>query len=502
VKDKYAQADVLGVIEVEKKNLDNLLAEELKVVRDNHKLQVDFALLRIADDNTPMADTYTNKAERRLTALGYSDGFKSLRKFRLADIDMATEDRVMQENGELLKGVTRTAPPPCFRGVPLPEKIDLPDHLSENQRRGAENFYKTYSDACKEAQNKPEPTPPAGYMKQAFDEWQTAQGEVAKLDQSVSDARRDFIAKKEVYDRAAEELARAKESGPAAEKKIREAADLLKKDFEAAKHVKDFVEKKSDAAERADAIIVLLSAAAGAEISTSDAELQKAANVAKQIPSLAGDIRGLVEQARAPSVNNLLIELNHQVVLLEYANRLRTLAQQRVDILKTKYDAFKEESRLWLRFRDAVCSYAMVSEKKEFPREECDNFKITEKGKTCAVSDTLASNDCVLAKRWNENIERQANDTATRELYKAMAAYLQALAVQATQNEQTYRLIDVRHQETLASRESALRAWDNLVSVPIRQIDAYYQAGLKPAEIADLIVKALGFTAIAIGVAQ
>ena len=34
------------------------------------------------------------------------------------------------------------------------------------------------------------------------------------------------------------------------------------------------------------------------------------------------------------------------------------------------------------------------------------------------------------------------------------------------------------------------------------ELDAYYKAGIKPAEIADLIVKALGFTAIAIGVAQ
>jgi hypothetical protein len=60
----------------------------------------------------------------------------------------------------------------------------------------------------------------------------------------------------------------------------------------------------------------------------------------------------------------------------------------------------------------------------------------------------------------------------------------------------------VLHRETLAARQSAIQGWDNLVAVPINQLDAYYQAGLKPAEIADLIVKALGFTAIAIGVSQ
>jgi hypothetical protein len=91
---------------------------------------------------------------------------------------------------------------------------------------------------------------------------------------------------------------------------------------------------------------------------------------------------------------------------------------------------------------------------------------------------------------------------ATRELYKALAAYLQALAIQGTESEQTFNLIDIGHREALAGREAALRGWDNLVAVPISQLDAYYQAGLKPAEIADLLIKALGFTAIAIGVSQ
>jgi hypothetical protein len=41
IKERYAKAEVLGTLEVEKKNLDNLLAEELKVVRDNQRLRVD-----------------------------------------------------------------------------------------------------------------------------------------------------------------------------------------------------------------------------------------------------------------------------------------------------------------------------------------------------------------------------------------------------------------------------------------------------------------------------
>ena len=94
------------------------------------------------------------------------------------------------------------------------------------------------------------------------------------------------------------------------------------------------------------------------------------------------------------------------------------------------------------------------------------------------------------------------NEEASRELYKAITAYLGTLAEQAKAVEKDFRLIDVNHRETLAGRRAALLGWDNLVGVPIDQLDAYYQSGLKPAELADLIIKAMGFTAIAIGVSQ
>ena len=43
---------------------------------------------------------------------------------------------------------------------------------------------------------------------------------------------------------------------------------------------------------------------------------------------------------------------------------------------------------------------------------------------------------------------------------------------------------------------------NNLVEIPIAQLDAYFQAGIKANEIADLIVKALGLSAIVIGVTK
>jgi hypothetical protein len=503
IKEQYVKADVLGIIDVEKKNLDNLLAEELKVVRDNSRLQVDFALLRIADDNTPMGDTYTKKASERIKELGYP-GFKNLRLALTADVDLRVRQRALQEFGELLAQLTGVFPPPCPIDGSLPERMEIPAAVAGDTRAGAENFYRLYRDACQRVQETIALQPRQGLLKDAFDEWQAAQEENAKLDQTVDEAERNKEMKEAAYNAALAELVKAKESGPKVQEELTQNAALLKQDFENASGIANSIANKNAALKRADAIVVILTAAATGEINTTDPQLMKAATIAKEIPSLAGDVTALVAQARVPSVSNLLVELRHQVVLLEYAKQLRTLMQQRVDILKTQYDALLEEARSWLRFGDAVCSYAMVSGGRQFPGQACDDFSpaVASGIWSCSVPGMSPVENCSIGKRWNENIQSPGGSEATREIYKALAAYLQALAVQATQKDQTFRLIDVRHREALASREAALRSWDNLVFVPVTQLEAYYQAGLKPAEIADLIVKALGFTAIAVGVSQ
>jgi hypothetical protein len=88
------------------------------------------------------------------------------------------------------------------------------------------------------------------------------------------------------------------------------------------------------------------------------------------------------------------------------------------------------------------------------------------------------------------------------ELDKAETAYLQAQFAAVAPTEQRFREIDLRHREALLARQTALRAWDNLITTPLVQLDNFHQTGLKPQELADFIVKALGFTAIAIGVSK
>ena len=502
IKSKYDKADVLGSIEVEKKNLDNLLAEELKVVRDNQQLRVDYALLRLADGTAPMALTYRDTALARIKALGFADP-KALRADRLRVVDLTVGSRELESLARNIKALTRIAPPPCRTDTVLPDALDPTPALTPEAREGAEAFYATYVKVCNQVKTNA-PAHAAGDLQEAFKYWTDARNEVARLDQSIADATKDVGAKSDAYKDALAKRKEAANAGDEVKKDAEDKAAAALKALDKAKDIAKVIGDKDTAEQRLDSLVVLLSAAAGGTITTPDERLKKAATVAKEIPSLAGEMTALLQNAKAPTVNGLLIEMRHQILLLELVKQLRGFAQQRADILKARYDALKEEARLWLRFTDATCSYAVVQPDGPFPGDKCDAFDVTI-GSNNSVScrlDSAPIAECRLGRSWNTNIRDRANVPANRELYKALAACLQALAIQGAQHEQTFRLIDVGHREALANREAALRGWDNLVAVPIGQLDAFYQAGLKPAEIADLIVKALGFTAIAVGVAR
>jgi hypothetical protein len=68
------------------------------------------------------------------------------------------------------------------------------------------------------------------------------------------------------------------------------------------------------------------------------------------------------------------------------------------------------------------------------------------------------------------------------------------------QDDADYRLAHLTHLEVAASDEFAIRAWNELIRTPVNQLAAYHQTGIKPAELADLIIKAAGLGAIGIGV--
>ena len=511
IKTKYAEADILGTIEAQKMNLEALLAEELRVVRENHQLQVDFALLELADNDSPMAVTWRDEIETPIGQLGFTTG-QELRDSIVGLEEAHVRDRQMAGLRRRVVKRVGTAPPSCK--PEMPDEMTIPEGIDERTAGRANKTYARLKEVCTQKLTALMSVKLSGKWGKAINEWEAAQKELDKRDEKILKARFDVDAIAAKHKAAVKLAMDDKKKGDALRKAIKNAADKLTSALETAAKLAPGVL----AEERLSSIIVLLQAAAGEQVEIGDdPELAKAVLMVGGLSSLSGDVADLVASAKAPSVRNLLIELQHQTVLLEHAKALRSLQKQRVDIRETKYKAYLREAILLLDFRNAMCSFAFRYAAKGHPGKTCDQFEVSTVGSTdastvevtCNVGQaTIAKTEnsksvCALSKSWKEFLETPPREKgAKRQFYKALAAFTQIFPVRASQIEQNFNLIDLKHRENLATREMALKAWNNLAAVPIDQLDAYFQSGLKPEVIADLIVKALGFAAITVGVSQ
>jgi hypothetical protein len=492
IKANYDKANVVGIVGDQRKNLDALLAAELEIVRDNQQLQLDISLLALADNETPMADTWKNKVLAPLAAMGFPTA-------EAARDPLDAADEVENRKGQLaglarrFKKTTGTPPPACGRRTKF-------DQSFQNKS----TKHKIYAKSCEALQS----------AWQVLDRANTAisiarlavdNAEQAKADRAeeIKNARIAMADTKKAHKDAVAAVAKANNKADDIRKAVAKNSAALQKGLaEGTKLAPEIL-----AEERIGALVTLLKAAAGEETKVEkDEDLSRAVLIVGGVSSLGADIAGMVATAKAPSVANLLIELQHQTVILEHAKALEALDVRRLEIYRAKLNGYVDELEALQNLRDAICSFAFHMAGEDHPGTACDQFEVSEDGKVCKTT-AVNITDCALAKPWNHYLKSPPSgadnkDRATREMYKALIAYTHTFPARATRIEQDFLLVDLKHRENLANREMALRAWNNLAAVPIGEIAAYYQAGLKPEAIADLLVKALGFTAITVGVSQ
>jgi hypothetical protein len=68
------------------------------------------------------------------------------------------------------------------------------------------------------------------------------------------------------------------------------------------------------------------------------------------------------------------------------------------------------------------------------------------------------------------------------------------------QEELDYMLIAVDHKAALDVSAIALAQWENMIGVPIQQLETFYASGITPAELSKILFQAAGLSAIAVGV--
>lgn len=497
-KQSYLGAKVTVVVEADRKNLDSMLAAELEVVRENARYQADWASLGLANDTAPMGNTVL-LAMKEIKELGVPTT-AGLRKIQQQRIDRDAAKNKLA-NSEKLLAAWNISIPVC--GISITASPLLPKNLDDASKKDIQSDYDDYVKECKATLYPAEKMRGEGKLVEANNQWFDAQIDLEKAITKQVAAKADVATAKLSYDN-----------------EVRKADDPTNKDKDFSTEIADKAKKLADMVEDAkkldkglehepyiDALVDLLTATAGGNIDPKDPTLKGAIAVARQIPSLAGDINALETRRAAPPVAGLLIALRHQTLLAEMAKQRMALAKERVAILKEKRDLYLQAVDRWLNFFDATCNYAILGVGRRPPGETCDQFAV-ELVKANPVDTVNCSykgvklEKCVLEQAWKDRLRANEKPEIRRQLYAAVAAYLQAITLQLRPLEYSFKEIDVRHRESLLSKKTAIDQWDNLVSVPLDQLEAYYKVGVKPAELADLIVKALGFSAVAIGVSK
>lgn len=487
----YEAVKVDEVTATENRNLVFLLGEEIKALRSNTQLQADLTMLSMAASDSPLAIDL-REAGGRLKQLGVSGANLATMRGAQPQIDaaarqLATRAKVYRSFG--------AAPPDCRN---LPATPVLPDGLSDANRKLLIDNDTAYRAACRGVD--PRTYFGDGEIGSAYVAWNDARLVLDARRAESADAARELAAASADYQTQADVLAAQKLSGEALRTKLQEQAARLANALTKARAL----DVGAETDEVLGSLAELLTAAAGGSADNASPSLEKALIVAKQLPALAGDIAQFEADRHLPPVSGLLLAMRHQALLASAAQQRAALAQERVDVLKARADGLVAEADAWVGFSDALCSHAVLLSGGRHPGVACKDFVVqqaADKTWSCALAGKSIPN-CVLAQSWKARLRGTSAGEARRELAKAEMRYLQAQAAAAVPTEQRFREIDVRHRESLLAKQTALKAWDNLISTPLVQLDGFHQTGLKPQELADLIVKALGFTAIAIGVAK
>lgn len=497
-KEAYEKVNLLELIKTQSTNLDALLAEELKVVQANHQARLDLAFLMMADDRTVLGNSRAWKMrERRLKELGFPEGAKQVRIYLSGDVLTKSQKRRLQDRSDLILQKIRARPEPCTKD--LPEVLQFADDVPELQKALAQIDYNVYKTNCREILKERETPLESGEITITREELKRAQDAVDKLEGEIAGHSKTVRDAKKAY----QDAVKAVNADGTSEnlKKLRAAANALKGAIEGVTDLGDALGISAIPEERIGALSTILAAVASGEAGTAkidDPQLAAAATVAATIPTLAADIKALQAGLAAPSVADLLIEMRHQALLVDYARKRQTIAAQRVVLHKSKLGALDLEVRQWMDFHDRICYFAAAKANLDEPGSKCDSFQATadpndpdEENVLCAFEGESPIDDCALSDPWKEHL-KTASDAAKREIYAAVAAFSRAMSARAVQDEFDYRVINLDHRESLAASESAIRDWDNLISAPLAQLAAYYASGIEPTEIADVIFKALG----------
>jgi hypothetical protein len=170
-------------------------------------------------------------------------------------------------------------------------------------------------------------------------------------------------------------------------------------------------------------------------------------------------IRAVIDGAAYPRVSDLILESERLRIELDRLRGLIALEEERKTLLDLQTTALSREifalTRARVRVTDAKASGPLAAEQ-DGPKQE-------------AAADALA----YIAESWS------IGRTPAEEI--------------------DFLLLGIDHHAALENSSAAFAQWSNLIGVPLSQLVAYHESGIKSEDLANLI-NAAGLSAIAAGV--
>jgi hypothetical protein len=247
--------------------------------------------------------------------------------------------------------------------------------------------------------------------------------------------------------------------------------------------------------------------------------------IASQLPSLYAEIGNALKY---PRINSLLLESEHLRLQAEHARRRVETANQQIRILQLKRDAISQEllSLVYAgqSMGEFVKGFAVVTKGIEesaaaaadTAKRTADDATVrannladpTEKSKALdVIGKQKAASLAAIDKDKNDNllnyslmkVFNQGTPELREYLTRALLGYANSWTLgRVAEEEADYLFIATQHSAALDSSEIALAQWENLIGVPLAQLEAYHTSGVTSQDLGNLI-QAFGFASIGIG---
>lgn len=218
------------------------------------------------------------------------------------------------------------------------------------------------------------------------------------------------------------------------------------------------------------------------------------AAIASQSTALADIMADFLVKNSQPVLAPLVLELNRQILLLNYFQELEDLKQQEYTLLQVLENDMHRQVSAEYKLMMAICYFSYQS------KNQCENefylawnnqsssFEcgFTKVGKECQTNKTFKS-------IW---IKRDKKDKP--QVHKILTALYDSHQFRSKIARSDIRLKEHKSYRHLLASQSAIDQWHNLLRYPVEQLQTFYDSGIKTEELSGLIIKALGIVGLTV----